>query len=156
MSASDPRTTDRPALPGLPAHGQLRRLALTGTTGIVGRCRDHTRQALRDWGWLPTPDPDQAARADDVLLIVSELVTNACQHADGPDQLVLHATDRLLRIEVLDRAPGTPTRHVPHVPGRPGGHGLHTVALLASRWGSAPRPDGRGKTVWAEIDLPPA
>ncbi|GAA1240272.1 ATP-binding protein [Kitasatospora nipponensis] len=154
MSVSDPRTSDRPVLPALPPHGQLRRLALTGTAGTVGRCRDHTRQALHDWGWLPTADPRQRERADDVLLIVSELVTNACRHAGGPDQLVLHARGSVLRIEVLDPLPTALQPRLPHRPGQPGGHGLHMVALLASRWGHTLLTEPPGKSVWAEIDLP--
>ncbi|WP_441248118.1 ATP-binding protein [Kitasatospora sp. McL0602] len=154
MSASESRTADGPVLSGVPATGQTRRLTLAGVTGTVGRCRDHARLALEDWGWLPTSDPDRQARADDVLLVVSELATNACQHADGVDQLVMSATSRRLRVEVLDRADAQPQPRVPHTPGRPGGHGLHTVALLASRWGHTPRTDGPGKAVWAEIDMP--
>ncbi|MFI9274066.1 ATP-binding protein [Kitasatospora sp. NPDC052896] len=154
MSASDFRTTARPVLPSLPSHGQIRRLALSGAAGTVGRCRDHTRQALHDWGWLPTDDPDRQARADDVLLIVSELVTNACRHAGGPDQLILHAAGQRLRIDVLDGLTTPPRLRVPHSPGQPGGHGLRTVALLASRWGTTPRGDQPGKSVWAELDLP--
>ncbi|WP_101378729.1 MULTISPECIES: ATP-binding protein [Kitasatospora] len=103
---------------------------------------------------MPTADPDRRARADDILLVVSELVTNACQHAGGADQLVLSVNSRLLRIEVLDSAAVPPRLREPHTPGRPGGHGLFTVALLASRWGHLPRNDGLGKVVWAEIDLP--
>ncbi|MCX4744634.1 ATP-binding protein [Kitasatospora sp. NBC_01287] len=156
MSASDPRTTGRAVLPSLPPHGQIRRLALTGAAGTVGRCRDHTRQALHDWGWLPTDDPDQQARADDVLLVVSELVTNASRHAQGPDQLILSATERMLRVDVLDGLAAPPQPQLPHSPGRLGGHGLHTVALLTSRWGSTPRGDAPGKSVWAEFDVPTA
>ncbi|WP_045303448.1 ATP-binding protein [Saccharothrix sp. ST-888] len=154
MSASDSRTTDRPVLSDLPESGQRRQLILTGVVGTVGRCRDHTRQALHDWGWLPTEDPDQEARAEDILLVVSELVTNACQHTGGADQLVLYATGRTLRVEVYDGAATAPHLRLPYTPGRPGGHGLHTVALLASRWGHTPRTDHPGKAVWAEIDLP--
>ncbi|WP_406209574.1 ATP-binding protein [Kitasatospora sp. NBC_01560] len=154
MSASEYRTTSRSVLPGLPATGQTRRLTLSGVPGVVGRCRDHTRSALEDWGWLPTADPDQQARADDVLLLVSELATNACRHAGGPDQLVLAASAGTLRIEVLDGSDTPPRPRVPHSPLHAGGHGLHTVALLASRWGHLPRVDGPGKAVWVEIDLP--
>ncbi|MFE2722135.1 ATP-binding protein [Kitasatospora sp. NPDC059327] len=154
MSASEYRTTSRSVMPGMPATGQTRRLALDGVAGVPGRCRDQVRTALEDWGWLPTADPDQRARADDVLLIVSELATNACRHAGGPDQLVLSVTALTLRIEVLDRSDALPSPQVPHVPTRIGGHGLHTVALLASRWGHLPRADRPGKAVWAEIDLP--
>ncbi|MCC9305917.1 ATP-binding protein [Kitasatospora sp. RB6PN24] len=154
MRASDPRTSDQPVLPSLAAHGQTRRLTLTGAAGTVGWCRDHTRRALHDWGWLPTDDPDQQARADDVLIVVSELVTNASRHAGGPEQLVLHATPRLLRIEVIDRLVTPPQPRQPHSPGRVGGHGLYTVALLASRWGTTPHDDLPGKAVWAEFDIP--
>ncbi|MFI9331289.1 ATP-binding protein [Kitasatospora sp. NPDC052868] len=154
MNASEFRATSRSVLSGMPATGQTRRLTLSGAPGAVGRCRDHTRSALEDWGWLPTADPDQQARADDVLLLVSELATNACQHAGGPDQLVLAATAHTLRIEVLDGSDEPPLPRVPHSPVRTGGHGLHTVALLASRWGHEPRVGAPGKAVWVEIDLP--
>ncbi|MGV9270527.1 ATP-binding protein [Kitasatospora sp. NPDC003701] len=156
MSASEYRTASPSVLSGMPATGQTRRLTLTGIAGAVGRCRDQTRTALEDWGWLPTTDPDRQARADDVLLLVSELATNACQHAGGPDQLVLSASARTLRIEVLDGSDAPPRRRVPHSPARAGGHGLYTVELLASRWGHLPRADRAGKAVWVEIDLPQA
>ena len=67
----------------------VRRLALSGESGIVPRARDFTRQALRDWGWLPGATADRRAAAEDVLLVVSELVTNACLHAGGPEELRL-------------------------------------------------------------------
>ncbi|MER5641320.1 ATP-binding protein [Kitasatospora sp. NPDC002227] len=149
----DPQVGDQPVLLSLPPQGQVRRLALTGAPGTVGRCRDHARQALHDWGWLPTEDRDRRARADDVLLVVSELVTNACRHAGGPAQLVLAATARLLRVEVLDASAAAPQPRRPHAPGRLGGHGLYTVGLLASRWGFTPAESGSGKAVWAEFDL---
>ncbi|GAA2423739.1 hypothetical protein GCM10010421_07600 [Streptomyces glaucus] len=34
-----------------------------------------------------------------------------------------------------------------------GGRGLLLVKALADRWGCAPRPDGPGKTVWAEYTV---
>ncbi|MET9399943.1 ATP-binding protein [Kitasatospora sp. NPDC002965] len=154
MSVSEYRTKSRPVLSGLPATGQTRRLTPGGGPGVVGRCRDHARSALEDWGWLPTTDPDQQARAEDVLLVVSELVTNACRYAGGPDQLVLSATAHTLRIEVLDGSDAPPRPRVPHAPGQLGGHGLYAVALLAGGWGHAPRPGRPGKVVWAEFDVP--
>src|SRR6476659_9649948 len=79
---------------------QTRRLHLIGASGAVPRARDLTREALRDWGWLPAVTADQRAAAEDVLLVVSELVTNACLHADGPDGLVLGCDKKVIRVEV--------------------------------------------------------
>ncbi|MFD7613726.1 ATP-binding protein [Streptomyces sp. NPDC059828] len=162
---------------------------------MVGRCRDFSRTALVDWGWLPeydagapypgrpagsqsrTGEPgawdafgdldidayghdgydeaeERLAVAEDVLMVVSELVTNACLHAGGPEELVLHCTADRLRIEVSDADPVTP-RPRPHAdPAKPGGHGLVVLGRLARAWGSVPR--GGGKTVWAEITAPRA
>ncbi|WP_406193621.1 ATP-binding protein [Kitasatospora sp. NBC_01560] len=153
MSVSEHRSAIPSAMPGVPAAGRTRRLDLRGIAGAVGRCRDHTRAALEDWGWLPTADPTRQARADDVLLLVSELATNACRYGGGPDQLVLSTTARVLRIEVLDGSDALPGPRLPHSPTRAGGHGLHAVALLASRWGHLPRVGRPGKAVWIEIDL---
>src|SRR5690242_13981623 len=85
-----------------------RRLPLTGESGIVPRARDFTRQALHDWGWLPAASADRRAAAEDVLLVVSELVTNACLHAGGPTELLLRRSPKALRMEVLDSGPGEP------------------------------------------------
>lgn len=87
---------------------QVRRLVLFGTKGVVMRCRDFTADALTDWGWLPAEDDEARERVDDVLLLVSEVVTNACLHAGGPEELVLrHRQDRL-RVEVSDANPEHP------------------------------------------------
>jgi anti-sigma regulatory factor (Ser/Thr protein kinase) len=136
----------------LPAPVQTRRLALFGAKGVVGRCRDFTREALEDWGWFEGADEDRQAVADDVLLLVSELVANACLHAGGPEELVLDLDQRRLRVEVVD---ASPVRPVPRRPGdvtQPGGHGLRVVERLAREWGSQPR--GGGKAVWIEVDTP--
>ncbi|MDH6109446.1 anti-sigma regulatory factor (Ser/Thr protein kinase) [Kitasatospora sp. MAP12-15] len=157
MSTGRPEApSTRPVLTGLPRGGQVRRLALFGTRGVVGRCRDFARQALLDWGWLPAGDEEQQAMADDVLLLVSELVTNACQHAGGPQQLLLHGTTDALRVEVTDASPEQPRPRLPLQPGRPGGHGLVTVARLSLRWGVTVRSDRSGKSVWLEVAAPPS
>ncbi|WP_371483060.1 ATP-binding protein [Kitasatospora sp. NBC_00315] len=136
---------------GLPPDGQLRRLVLFGARQAVGRCRDFTRQALWDWQWLPARTEDQRLVAEDVLLLVSELVTNASLHAGGPRELRLHGTTGGLRVEVTDGSPDAPRPRVPHRPGRAGGNGLNVVAVLARDWGWTPGADG-GKAVWVEID----
>lgn len=133
---------------------QVRRLRLAGVSGAVPRARDFTRQALQDWGWLPAATADQRAAAEDALLVVSELVTNACLHADGPEELRLGTSAKVLRLEIVDLGAGAPAPRSPHRAGRPGGHGMFIVQRLCLDWGVVRNPDGRGKTVWAELPAP--
>ncbi|WP_030623994.1 ATP-binding protein [Streptomyces sclerotialus] len=134
--------------------GQVRRLRLAGARGAVARARDFARQALHDWGWLPAAGADQRAAAEDVLLVVSELVTNACLHAEGPEELRLRCSAKVLRLEVTDLGAGSPAPRTPHRAGRPGGHGMFIVQRLCLDWGVVRNPDGAGKTVWAELAAP--
>ncbi|MFJ8074483.1 ATP-binding protein [Streptomyces sp. NPDC096176] len=133
--------------------GQTRRLALFGTKGVVSRCRDFTEQALADWGWTENGREDNDL-VEDVLLLVSELVTNACLHAGGPEELMLNRSGGRLRIEVADAEPRPPRRRLPNELSQPGGHGLIILERLAHRWGAEPR--GTGKVVWLEVRLTPA
>lgn len=93
-------------------------------------------------------DPDRLA---DVLLVVSELVTNAYRYGTEPgDSLLVKVltTDERVRIEVHD-----PRRKRPHLRNESGerarGRGLHIVDALAARWDVDDRPFG--KAVWAEV-----
>ncbi|MFI1175117.1 ATP-binding protein [Streptomyces melanogenes] len=138
---------------GAPA-ASSRVLALYGASGIVPLARDFTRQALHEWGWLPAATADRRAAAEDVLLVVSELVTNACLHAEGPEQLRVACTSKVLRLEVTDRGSGQPAPRTPHRAGRPGGHGMFIVQRLCLDWGVVRTPGVPGKTVWAELAAP--
>ncbi|MGV9314533.1 ATP-binding protein [Streptomyces sp. NPDC003691] len=140
------RGSGRPADP-------VRRLALASASGIVPLARDFTRQALYDWGWLPAATADRRAAAEDVLLVVSELVTNACLHAEGPDELLVGCDGKVLRLEVSDRGAGQPAPRTPHRAGRPGGHGMFIVQRLCHDWGVVRTPGAPGKTVWAELRM---
>ncbi|MEU1625684.1 ATP-binding protein [Streptomyces sp. NPDC020096] len=143
---------------GVPAAGipgyQVRRVTLADASGVVPLARDFTRQALHDWGWLPAATDDRRASAEDILLVVSELVTNACLHGGGPQELRLHSAPKLLRLEVSDGGSGNPAPRTPHRAGRPGGHGMFIVQRLCLDWGVVRDPAGSGKTVWAEVAWP--
>ncbi|MGA5896336.1 ATP-binding protein [Streptomyces venetus] len=140
---------------GPPGGGrQVRRLSFEEESGVVPLARDFTRQALYAWGWLPAASADQRAAAEDVLLVVSELVTNACLHAEGPDQLWITCDNKVIRIEVADRGTGQPAPRTPHRAGRPGGHGMFIVQRLCLDWGVVRTPGVAGKTVWAELGAP--
>jgi len=146
--------TATPESSGPSGGGQVRRLSFDGESGVVPLARDFTRQALYAWGWLPAATADQRAAAEDVLLVVSELVTNACLHAEGPDHLAITCDKKVIRIEVTDRGTGQPSPRTPHRAGRPGGHGMFIVQRLCLDWGVVRAPDVAGKTVWAELGAP--
>lgn len=118
------------------------------TEQAPGQVREWSSTALRRWG-LPQP-------ADDVDIVITELVTNAWQAGAG-DLLVLIEWCRsrgLVDVAVWDDAPGVPVkREADHI--AESGRGLHLVEALAVAWGHAPDPGGGpGKTVWASVRVP--
>lgn len=88
--------------------------------------------------------------AQDALLVVSELVTNAVRHTAGTCTLAAWNGPTWLRVEVRDSSTELP-RFSPTPPGplEVGGRGLHIVDTLSRQWGV--RSAEHGKTVWAEI-----
>jgi anti-sigma regulatory factor (Ser/Thr protein kinase) len=86
--------------------------------------------------------------AEDVLLIVSELVTNAIRYGRAPVQFALRVTDREVVVEVADAEPRRP-RLREFDPAGANGRGLHMVESLGAEWGV--RPTGPGKSVWCTI-----
>ncbi|MBT2530007.1 ATP-binding protein [Streptomyces sp. ISL-99] len=151
---SGPESASHGSASAVSAVGQARSLALSSASGIVPLARDFTRQALYDWGWLPASSADRRAAAEDVLLVVSELVTNACLHAEGPEELRVACDGKVLRLEVVDRGTGQPAPRTPHRAGRPGGHGMFIVQRLCLDWGVERAQESTGKTVWAELAAP--
>ncbi|MFD9725599.1 ATP-binding protein [Streptomyces sp. NPDC059072] len=142
METSGPETGDPPRA-GLSAAGQRRRLALSGVRGHVAKGRDFARQALLDWGW------DGTETSEDVLLLVSELLTNASLHAGGCIELALTAGE-VLRIEVFDGTTTPPRPNPSPQRGVPGGHGLYIVERISDGWGTLIHE--HGKAVWAEVE----
>ena len=115
------------------------------------QCPAAARAAVRDtlarWGL--------SAAAADVMLMVSELVTNACMHGVPP--VTVHVEVRPgpagaeLACEVTDTGPGMPAPAAA-VPGAEHGRGLAVVAALAGACGTSPGPVG--KTVWFRLPIP--
>lgn len=91
-----------------------------------------------------------AAGADDALLLLSETLTNAVQHAEGPLTVRLHRSAAELTVEVDDRSPQLPQ---PRSAGEDeeSGRGLCLVRALAADWGV--RPTDEGKTTWFTLRL---
>lgn len=89
-------------------------------------------------------------RADAVILMVSELVTNSMCHADSRFAVSVDASPRKVRVEVTDVGPGNPVPQSPNA-AKNSGRGLQIVSQLAKDWGVRARR-GRGKTVWFSVD----
>ncbi|MFJ8109513.1 PAS domain S-box protein [Streptomyces sp. NPDC096132] len=99
-------------------------------------------KALTSWNCM--------SRADDALLLLSETLTNAVLHADGPIGLHLHRTATDLTVEVSDRSPHLPQPRLA-TEEEESGRGLLLVRALAAGWGV--RPTDEGKTTWFTLRL---
>lgn len=106
----------------------------------AGDARRFVGACLYDWG-VQVED-------DDVVLMVSELITNACRHARTESTVHLVVTDGCLRVEVTDGS-REPVQVREHSSGAETGRGLRIVDSLARRWGVD--SGRRGKTVWFEV-----
>ena len=117
-------------------------LAGTAEAGAVAR-----RQLVAGNGALP------ADVREDVLLLLTELVTNAVRHADtepdAPVRVEVQLQSRTVRVAVYDEGPGFAAQAA--VPGRQekSGWGLQLVDRIANHW--AVRPTPNGTCVWFEI-----
>ncbi|MFF0739377.1 ATP-binding protein [Streptomyces sp. NPDC004111] len=106
----------------------------------------------------PAPGPDAA---DSLVLVVSELVTNAVRHGGGRYTLALSASPDTLTVAVADRSSVRPSPRAPDTTGGTGGFGWHLVELLADEVTVMPGRVGgpstgrrsalRGKTVRAVL-----
>ncbi|MFG2679314.1 ATP-binding protein [Streptomyces sp. NPDC048392] len=118
----------------------------------VGRARRWARSRLTGSG-IRADEP----LAETLVLLVSELVTNAVVHTGCPAVLRLvlpgavtgEATEATVRLEVDDASDRAPVPRC--VDGETtGGRGLALVDGLADRWGWS--REGAGKRIWCELD----
>ncbi|MFF4546958.1 ATP-binding protein [Streptomyces sp. NPDC001435] len=128
----------------------LRRAAhYTGEPGCIAAAR--TFAAL----FLDQLRTEWCAGIDDrtdgeLLLVVSELVTNADRHSNGPYILELEGTDNAVTVCVYDSNAALP-RRFPRDPERVGRHGLEIVHALAAEVTAERVPVG--KRVRALVNL---
>ncbi|MFF3642309.1 SpoIIE family protein phosphatase [Streptomyces sp. NPDC002564] len=138
------------------------RTSLPGNPLAPAAARRFVRAALADWTELGVPAAAGFTErlADDSVLLVSELVTNAVVHAGTAVELVCRLdaspgdTTDFLVIEVSDHHPSRAVRgeQLPQAAGTPEyGRGLHLVATLSESWGITYRTGT--KTVWARLPV---
>ncbi|MEU6340147.1 ATP-binding protein [Streptomyces sp. NPDC046977] len=119
----------------------------------VGRARSWARSRLAGSG-IGADEPV----AETLILLISELVTNAVVHTGCPAVLRMlfrssgasQGQERdTVRVEVADTSDAPPRpRHADK--DETGGRGLELVDGLADRWGW--QREGAGKQIWCEID----
>ena len=99
--------------------------------------RQTLRHHLHGWG---------CSNVDDVVLVFSELVTNALMHTTGASTTVITHGPPTVRIEVHDVSHSIPAlRHDT----RSGGFGLRIVSQLSDGWGWD--QTSTGKVVWSTM-----
>jgi anti-sigma regulatory factor (Ser/Thr protein kinase) len=128
-------------------------------TAVVGA--DPRYRSLRRFA--ASPDAPRASRrfvlealekldceqfATDALLVITELATNAVEHARSDFTVTVAASGDGIRIEVRDTSPFAPVVRE-FSPAATSGRGLLIVDALASAWGTAHA--GIGKIVWAQL-----
>ena len=122
-----------------------------------------TMEPVGEWSLPPDSTAPRVARdlvqaalvswraPEDVVLVASELVTNAVQHGSPPIALSLGAAGSIARVSVRNAHGENSTRPrvVAPEPDEPDGRGLAIVAALSTAWGW--ESEGDSMTVWAEI-----
>jgi anti-sigma regulatory factor (Ser/Thr protein kinase) len=108
-----------------------------------GRARWLVLDALDRWG------VEEGQARDSIVLLTSELVTNAIRHCRRRVELHVHLEGDRLRIEVLDDSPLGPTASDADLLSEKG-RGLQIVEMLAAAWGVEPLD--AGKKVWFEVE----
>jgi Histidine kinase-like ATPase domain len=151
LAVDGPRSSPGPALAVPPYLPRVATRTIGANAGSVRAARDFTVAILRRWG--------TAERGHDIAVVVSELLTNALQHA-LPEPAGTWPP-RPIRLGLLQQGPGVlcavadPCRAVPvlRTPGSLAetGRGLQMIRALSDRWGYTP-PTGTGKVVWAMFD----
>ena len=109
------------------------------------RAAGDVRHAVAPW---LTERSFPVALLGDLLVVVSELVTNAVVHTAAPGRVTVRWDGRRAVVQVDDADPSPPVLLEP-VPAI-GGRGLLLVDRLSVAWGTDARPDG--KSVWAALD----
>jgi two-component sensor histidine kinase len=115
---------------------------LPGMPASVAIARRLVREALPD-----------CPRADDLILAVSELASNAIVHSasgqGGTVSVRVRTAPRWARAEVTDDGPAA------GVIAARNGWGLEIIAGITDQTGALIRPDGR-RTAWAEVTWAPS
>ncbi len=111
-------------------------VSVNGTQALQA-ARHSLRHRLEAWG---------CANVDDVVLVFSELVTNAVVHTAAASRTVITHESGAVRLAVHDSSNTAPRLRTDS---GPGGWGLRIVSSLSASFGWEQTDDG--KTVWSVV-----
>jgi anti-sigma regulatory factor (Ser/Thr protein kinase) len=114
----------------------------------------HSSHAARMWARPKLQAWNCGGVADEVELLLSELVSNVVEHVGAPMSVRLRRLDDTVRVEVDDPSEVAPVVRAPDV-GDERGRGMRLIASFADRWGTELHSRD-GKTVWFELVGPRA
>lgn len=125
-------------------------LAVDRTPASVWAGRQFVAEILERWGFAA--GATGRARTDEIVLVTSELLTNALRATAAPVSLRVEGHRDHVLVTVGDDS------EVPAVaraagPADTGGRGLAIVDALSTRWGTTP-VRGTGKLVWSKMAIP--
>ena len=118
------------------------RIELPGDVASCSTARRFVQETL-----ALAPDDLRASAS----LLVSEVVTNAVLHSNGPVTVEVHQKAGAYRIGVSDRS-RTPPAQKGYRTDDATGRGLHLLDCLAAAWGW--KLTGTGKIVWFDLPVP--
>ena len=121
------------------------RAELPGEPASVRQARSLVRGALSSW--------HLDALQNNVMLMVSELATNAVLHARSGFVVEAAHLGGVVRVTVYDCSPATPTLRR-HSTTAGTGRGLAMVTELADSWGTGRGEPPYTKGVWFEVNAP--
>lgn len=136
----------------IPVSVRTHTFSIPATERRVADARRTVLQVLLSWGVRDDAE-------ESVLLVASELITNAVTHAGRVTpvvSVVLEASDAgVVRLGVRDGDPGRPRRVEECENHRTGGRGLPIVEALLEEYdgGITVERHDEGKTVWAEFGV---
>jgi anti-sigma regulatory factor (Ser/Thr protein kinase) len=136
----------RVALAGRIPRDQRLSLTLRSEPEAPSLARNLVSDACLTWGLVHLLHPSR--------LVMSELVTNAVEHAGTDIRVTVGRRGAGLQLSVADDDPRLPgilpvSRPRPDLPLDERGRGLRTVDETAARWGAVPTETG--KVVWATV-----
>jgi serine/threonine-protein kinase RsbW len=148
---AEPQGPRRPSAPPPAVGTLLGSWTLTRAEELAG-LRRATTEALRLRSSPWNGSAGDGLRADQLLLLIlSELATNALKYGTQPITVSVHDQGDCWLVDVRDANWRTPPGHRPRDDGRAGGHGLRILDTATTAWGWYPGLDDGVKHVWAAV-----